>query len=119
MCSVFEKCIPIIIYHNFYNVLIYYTHKKSYTKIDTNMQSIIEKKIKPKSEYLQAKNGVRKIKEGYYAFFTDPAISYWLINDIFTEREKCDLGELSINRPEATAYLVPKNSPYKKLISYA
>lgn len=82
------------------------------------MQSIIDKKIKPKLGYLEAKDGVKKIKKGYYAFFTDPGISYWLINDIFTEKEKCDLSELSIGRPEATAYLVQKNSPYKKLINY-
>lgn len=83
------------------------------------MKKIIDKKIKPKSEYLLAKEGVKKVKQGHYAFFTDPATSYWLINDIFTEREKCDLSELPVNRPEACAYLIPKRSPYKKLINFA
>lgn len=83
------------------------------------MQRIIDKKIKLNSEYLLAKEGAKKIKKGFYAFFTDPGTTYWLINDIFTEREKCDLTELSINRPEAAAYLIQKNSPYKKLINHA
>lgn len=83
------------------------------------MRKIIDKKIKPNSEYLLAKEGVKKIKNGFYAFYTDPATTYWLINDIFTEREKCDLSELYLNRPEVCAFAVQKKSPYKKLIDYA
>lgn len=96
-----------------------YVFVKTYGDINPYMKKIITKKIKPKSEYFLAKDGVKKIKKGYYAFFTDPAISYWLINDIFTEREKCDLSELPLNRPESTGFLVQKHSPYKKLINYA
>ncbi|XP_022164576.1 glutamate receptor ionotropic, delta-2-like [Myzus persicae] len=90
-----------------------------YGEINPYLKKIIDNKIKPKSEYLLAKDGVRKIKKGHYAFFTDPATSYWLINDIFTEKEKCDLTELPLHRPETTGYLVRKKSPYRKLINYA
>lgn len=83
------------------------------------MKRIYDKKINAKKEFLLAKDGVKKIKNGRYAFFTDPGSSYWLINDIFTEREKCDLSELYIIRPEPTAYLIQKQSPYKKLFNYA
>lgn len=94
-------------------------YKKVYEKYNPYMKIINDKKIKPKSEYLSAKNGVKKLKRGRYVFFTDPGTTYWLINDVFTEREKCDLTELPINRPEAAAYLIQKNSPYKKLINHA
>ncbi|XP_025200887.1 probable glutamate receptor [Melanaphis sacchari] len=90
-----------------------------YGEINPFFKKIIDKKIKPKSEYLLAKDGVQKIKKGHYAFLTDPATSYWLINDIFTEKEKCDLSELPLHRPETTGYLVQKKSPYRKLINYA
>ncbi|XP_027836912.1 ionotropic receptor 75a-like [Aphis gossypii] len=90
-----------------------------YGEMNPFLKKIIDSKIKPKSEYLLAKDGVKKIKKGHYAFFTDPATSYWLINDIFTEKEKCDLSELALHRPETTGYLVQKNSPYRKLINYA
>ncbi|XP_025424044.1 glutamate receptor ionotropic, delta-2-like [Sipha flava] len=83
------------------------------------MKKIIDKKVKPKSEYLFAKDGVKKVKKGHYAFYTDPASSYWFVNDIFTEKEKCDLSELPITRPEVTGFLVQKNSPYRKLINIA
>jgi len=92
---------------------------KVYGEINPYLKKIIDKKIKPKSEYLLAKDGVKKIKKGHYAFFTDPATSYWLINDILTEKEKCDLTELPLHRPESTGYLVRKKSPYRKLINYA
>lgn len=92
---------------------------KVYGEINPYLKKIIDNKIKPKSEYLLAKDGVEKIKKGHYAFFTDPATSYWLINDIFTEKEKCDLTELPLHRPETTGYLVRKKSPYTKLINYA
>ncbi|KAF0756485.1 ionotropic receptor 75a-like, partial [Aphis craccivora] len=90
-----------------------------YGEMNPFLKKIIDSKIKPKSEYLLAKDEVKKIKKGHYAFFTDPATSYWLINDIFTEKEKCDLSELALHRPETTGYLVQKNSPYRKLINYA
>ncbi|VVC25720.1 Hypothetical protein CINCED_3A007806 [Cinara cedri] len=88
-------------------------------EIDPYMKRIIDKKINPKSEYLVVKEGVQRIRKGHYAFFTDPSTSYWIIKNIFSEAEKCDLSEFAINKPEATAYLVPKKSPYKKLINYA
>lgn len=90
-----------------------------YAETSMHMRKIIEKKIKPTSEYLLAKEGVKKIKKGFYAFYTDPATTYWLINDIFTEREKCDLAELYLNRPEVCSFAVTKKSPYKKLLDYA
>jgi len=83
------------------------------------MNRIIDKKIKPKSEYLLADDGVKQIKKGRYAFFTNPATTYWLINGVFTEKEKCDLSELPLSRPEVTAFLIQKKSPYKELINYA
>lgn len=83
------------------------------------MQKIINEKIKPNSEYLSADVGVKKIKKGRYAFFTNSMSTYWMINDVFTEKEKCDLSELPLHRPEVTAYLIQKGSPYKELINYA
>lgn len=83
------------------------------------MQKIIDKKIKPKSEYLSSDVGVKKLKKGRYAFFANSMSTYWLINEVFTEKEKCDLSELPITRPEITAYLIQKGSPYKELINYA
>lgn len=83
------------------------------------MKKIIVKKVKPKSEYLFSKDGVKKIKKGHYAFLTDPVNSYAFINDIFTEREKCDLSELPVTPSEVTGFIVPKKSPYKDIINTA
>lgn len=83
------------------------------------MKRIYKNKIKSKSKYLQLREGLKKMKNGYYVFLTDPAVTYWLIKDLFTEKEKCDLAELHLNRPEVTGFLIQKNSPYKKLINYA
>lgn len=98
---------------------MYVLYYKMAAETNPYMKKIINKKVKPKSEYLFAKDGVRKVKKGHYAFYTDPATTYWFVNDIFTEKEKCDLSELSITRPEVTGFLVQKNSPYKKLINIA
>lgn len=94
-------------------------HLKVYAEINPYMRKLYDQKIKPRSEFLLAKDGVKKIKKGYYAFFTDPASSYWLINDIFTEQEKCDLSEFSLSKSEVTGFLIQKKSPYKKLINFA
>lgn len=91
--------------------------QKQVGEINPYMKKIIVKKIKPKSEYLFSKDGVKKIKNGHYAFFTDPVNSYAFINEIFTEREKCDLSELPISTPEVTGFIVPKKSPYKKILN--
>ncbi|XP_050432669.1 uncharacterized protein LOC126840772 [Adelges cooleyi] len=83
------------------------------------LKKIVDTKINPTNEYITPKAGVEKLKKGNYAFFTDPAVSYFFINDIFTEKEKCDLSELFISRPEVTGFLIQKRSPYKKLISHS
>ncbi|XP_050540389.1 ionotropic receptor 75a-like [Daktulosphaira vitifoliae] len=89
--------------------------------IDTNpyLNRIINTKVNPKNEYLLPMEGVKKLKKGNYAFYTDPGTSYFLINDIFTEREKCDLSELLVHVPERTGFFIQKRSPYRELIIHA
>lgn len=92
---------------------------KKLNEIDPYMKQIIDKKINPKSEYVTAREGIKKIKKGHYAFLTVGSTSYWIIKNIFSEREKCDISEIMIGEFETTAYIISKKSPYKKLINYA
>ncbi|XP_050540390.1 uncharacterized protein LOC126905038 [Daktulosphaira vitifoliae] len=100
------------------NVNIVSSVVKLFSETDPFMKKVLDRQVNLKNEYFSAEEGIKKLKIGNYAFFTDPATSYFLINDIFTEREKCDLFEFQIKNPEVTGYMIKKKSPYKKLIIY-
>ncbi|KAM8710503.1 hypothetical protein ACLKA7_017166 [Drosophila subpalustris] len=53
-----------------------------------------------------------------FAFHVDVAAAYKIIAETFTEREICDLTEVSMFAPQKTVSITQKNSPMRKVISY-
>lgn len=91
------------------------------SKNNSDIKNIVDKKISPPNvvpKYFSTQEGLQKMKKGMFAFFTDPASSYWLINDMFNDVEKCDMMQIPAQGPEVGSFMFKKRSPYKKLISY-
>lgn len=53
-----------------------------------------------------------------FAFHVDVAAAYKIISETFSEREICDLTEVSMFAPQKTVCITQKNSPMRKVISY-
>ncbi|XP_034480952.1 uncharacterized protein LOC117786710 [Drosophila innubila] len=70
------------------------------------------------SNWLDPDTGLSRVKHERFAFHVDVAAAYKIISETFTEREICDLTEVSMFAPQKTVSITQKNSPMRKVISY-
>ncbi|RZF44767.1 hypothetical protein LSTR_LSTR000719 [Laodelphax striatellus] len=87
---------------------------------DPEIRNMYLTKIKPKKEeaFHTVEEGVALMKRGGFAFYVDPAAAYKLIEDTFSEQEKCDLTEVWMHEPDVHTLPIQKRSPYKKLFNF-
>ncbi|XP_039277543.1 ionotropic receptor 75a isoform X2 [Nilaparvata lugens] len=87
---------------------------------DPEIRKMYLTKIKPKKEdaFHTVEEGVALMKRGGFAFYVDPAAAYKLIEDTFSEQEKCDLTEVWMHEPDVHTLPIQKRSPYKKLFNF-
>ncbi|KAF7272836.1 hypothetical protein GWI33_014400 [Rhynchophorus ferrugineus] len=81
-------------------------------------KSIYERKVAPPgkpSSYMSMTEGVRRMKEGLFAFHMETGSGYKLVSEIFTENEKCDLQELSYIQVVDPYFAVSKNLSYREM----
>lgn len=60
--------------------------------------------------------GIKRMREEYFAFHIESAIGYKVISETFTESEKCGLMEIDVWRIIEPYNVVQKNSSYKELV---
>lgn len=73
-------------------------------------------KFKDGSEnFFKLADGVKKIKEGFFAFHMELGVGYKTLLEIFQEDEKCDLQEIQYLQVIDPFYAIQKNSSYKEL----
>lgn len=68
-----------------------------------------------KENFYNLADGVRKIKEGFFAFHMELGVGYKTLLEIFQEDEKCDLQEIQYLQVIDPFYAIQKNSSYKEL----
>lgn len=69
-----------------------------------------------KNNYMTAREGVAKVRQGLYAFIMEESGAYNIMEQTFYEHEKCEL--VSIEYIKFTDPVVPirKRSPYKEIL---
>ncbi|XP_067613778.1 ionotropic receptor 75a isoform X2 [Eurosta solidaginis] len=70
------------------------------------------------SNWYDPEYGVKKIRQGKFAFHVDVATAYKIIADTFTEKEICDLTEIQLIPPQKMVSIVQKGSPLRKMLTY-
>ncbi|XP_056633934.1 ionotropic receptor 75a-like [Diorhabda sublineata] len=81
-------------------------------------RAIYEQKVAPrgqKDHFMPLEEGVRKIREGLFAFHMETGVGYKVIGEIYQEYEKCDLQEIQYYDFTDPHIAIQKNSPYRKL----
>lgn len=68
-----------------------------------------------KANYLLPDEGISKVGKGGFAYHTESITAYSLIAKLFDQDQICDLNEIDFVPPGLIAFLLPKNSQYKKL----
>lgn len=64
--------------------------------------------------YLPPEPGIARVKKGGFAYHTEPATSYGLIETSFDMGEVCDLEEINLFTPVTLSVMTQKRCQYKK-----
>ncbi|XP_011296661.1 uncharacterized protein [Fopius arisanus] len=68
--------------------------------------------------FLKVPSGLKKVQEGGYAFLTETASTYRIIRDTFTEEQICSVEEVRFQPRTMMSPLLPKNTPFHKMMTY-
>ncbi|XP_055699183.1 glutamate receptor 3-like [Phlebotomus papatasi] len=82
-------------------------------------KAIYETKIAPpgkKEKFLSPSEGIAKVRQGLFAFYTEGTRGYKLIEETFYESEKCGLMEIEYLQFTDPWFSIQKNSPYKEVM---
>ncbi|XP_028037768.1 ionotropic receptor 75a-like [Bombyx mandarina] len=88
----------------------YFAHTKDPIAI-----TMYEKKIVTGNNrnFFDPEYGMSLVKKGGYAFHVDTAYSYGIMKKTFTEREICEIRDVTMYPPQKMAAVLKKNSPYR------
>lgn len=85
-------------------------------------QLIYKQKLAPSDDnerYFSTEEGIRRVRNEFFAFHIEFSPAYKLIEETFYEHEKCGMKEIDYLRIWAPWFVLQKNSPYKELIKIA
>ncbi|RZC40452.1 glutamate receptor 3-like, partial [Asbolus verrucosus] len=69
-------------------------------------------------ELMTVENGIRKMRNEFFGFYTKTSLSYKLIMDTFQEYEKCGLIEMDYLNVFQPSISIKKYSAYKKIVKF-
>ncbi|XP_058832109.1 glutamate receptor ionotropic, kainate glr-3-like [Topomyia yanbarensis] len=82
-------------------------------------KAIYERKMKNHNGFIPLDEGIKKIREGLYAFHVELAVGYKVISETFQEDEKCGLQEIAYLNVLDPYYAVQKNSSFREIVRLA
>ncbi|XP_030372125.1 uncharacterized protein LOC115622351 [Scaptodrosophila lebanonensis] len=91
---------------------------QSYRDIVHSHETGAHAKVAEGSNWLEPDIGLLKVRTERFAFHVDVAAAYKIIAETFSERDICDLTEISMIPPQKMVVNMQKNSPMRKVISY-
>lgn len=68
-----------------------------------------------KENFYNISDGVKKVREGLFAFHMEVGVGYKILQETFEEDEKCGLQEIQFLQVIDPFYAIQKNSSYKEL----
>ncbi|KAJ8959817.1 hypothetical protein NQ318_011549 [Aromia moschata] len=81
-------------------------------------KKIYEEKVAPKGQkpnFMTVEEGIRRVREGFFAFHVELSSGYKMVADTFQENEKCSLKEIEYVNLIEPWLAVKKNSSYKEI----
>ncbi|XP_031783663.1 glutamate receptor ionotropic, delta-2 isoform X1 [Nasonia vitripennis] len=86
---------------------------------DPVRRGIIDHKIEPKggkSNWMSADDGIKNIRQGFFAFFMETGPGYKIIQETFEEDEKCGFREMYFIEHFDPMFTIVKQSPYVEIM---
>ncbi|KAF5300902.1 hypothetical protein FQR65_LT09065 [Abscondita terminalis] len=91
------------------------------TTTDPVAIELYNKKMKGDNDnpsFLPARKGLDKVKDGGFAFHTQTATAYPIIESQFPEKAICELAEVKMYATQTLYMTLPKKSPLKEMFNY-
>nr|XP_015835109.1 PREDICTED: glutamate receptor ionotropic, delta-2 isoform X2 [Tribolium castaneum] len=82
-------------------------------------RAIYQQKVAPpgqKPKFYPIEEGIRKMRQGLFAFHVETGPGYKFVSEIFREDEKCGLQEIQYLQVPDPWLAIQKNSSYKKML---
>ncbi|XP_011501319.1 PREDICTED: uncharacterized protein LOC105364971 [Ceratosolen solmsi marchali] len=98
---------------------IIYNHYYFQLEKDPVRRRIIDYKIEPrggKSHWMSAEDGIKLVRQGFFAFFMETGPGYKIIQETFQEDEKCGFREMYFIEHFDPTFTIVKQSPYGEII---
>lgn len=86
---------------------------------DPVRRGIIDQKIEPKggkSNWMSADDGIKNVRQGFFAFFMETGPGYKIIQETFEEDEKCGFREMYFIEHFDPMFTIVKQSPYVEIM---
>ncbi|CAH1134251.1 unnamed protein product [Ceutorhynchus assimilis] len=96
-----------------------YNHFYFKTADEPIRKALYEKKVVPpgkKPNFMHIEEGVRRMRQGLFAFHMEAGSGYKIVGETFREDEKCGLKEISFIQVVDPWFAIQKNSSYKELL---
>ncbi|XP_063982332.1 ionotropic receptor 75a-like isoform X2 [Diachasmimorpha longicaudata] len=98
---------------------VQYYHNLFKTSTDPDVIELYNRKIKSRpNRFLSVEEGFRKVQGGGYAYLTETTATYPLLSSTFSEDQICAVEEIRLRKPRSISLIMPKNSPFKKIMNY-
>nr|AVH87301.1 ionotropic receptor 13 [Holotrichia parallela] len=99
-----------------------YSHYYFKIQTEKTRKAIYTQKVVPngqKPNFMNIEEGIRRMKDEFFAFHVECASGYKVVADVFQESEKCGLREIEYFQVIDPWVAVKKNSSYKELAKVA
>lgn len=86
---------------------------------ETVRKAIYEQKISNRdgtTNFINFRDGIKRVREGLFAFHVERSVGYQLISETFYEDEKCGLQGIEFFQMTDPWYALQKNSSYQELL---
>lgn len=85
--------------------------------IDALTAELYRKKLRTETGFMAVPNGIERMRTKNYAFYAEDATLYPLIDETFSNLEKCELTEIQLFPPYLVSCPVQKTSPFRDFVS--
>lgn len=87
------------------------------TTTEPTRKAIYQKKVAPpgkKPNFMPIKDGIKRMRQGLFAFHMETGSGYKLVGETFEEAEKCGLQEIQFLQVVDPWLAIQKNSSYEE-----
>nr|WGC55093.1 ionotropic receptor 1 [Psyttalia incisi] len=98
---------------------VQYYHNLFKTTTDPDVIELYNRKMKDKpNKFVPVEEGFKNVQNGRYAYLTETTAAYPVLMSTFSEDQICAVEEIRLGKPRSISLIMPRGSPFKKMMNY-